>query len=216
MPAESEVGMGLLDSLKERFLPEDKYDYYEDEDFDEPGGRRRDYDRGRDFDQPDEDERPKSGLLGNTSRPEAESVKVTTRSGRRITGDRQPGAYQGDWEDEIESYPGSGTYANTSVVGSAIRPGAAQLPAYVLKPVAYEEVMMVVRRVRTNQPVVVDFTHTNIEVAKRILDFCFGLSYGLEGSVETLAERVFAVLPRGMQLSQADLDKLAASGLISR
>ena len=40
MPAESEVGMGLLDSLKERFLPEDKYDYYEDDDFDEPGGRR--------------------------------------------------------------------------------------------------------------------------------------------------------------------------------
>ena len=37
---------------------------FEDEDFDEPGGRRRDYDHGRDFDQPDEDERPKSGLLG--------------------------------------------------------------------------------------------------------------------------------------------------------
>ena len=91
-----------------------------------------------------------------------------------------------------------------------------QLPPYVLRPVSYDDVQSVVRRVRTGQPVVLIFKNTNIEVAKRILDFSFGLSYGLDGAVEEVADRVFAVLPHGVSLTQADLDKLADEGEITR
>ena len=91
-----------------------------------------------------------------------------------------------------------------------------QLPPYVLRPVSYDDVQSVVRRVRTGQPVVLIFKNTNIEVAKRILDFSFGLSYGLDGAVEEVADRVFVVLPHGVSLTQADLDKLADEGEITR
>ncbi len=91
-----------------------------------------------------------------------------------------------------------------------------QLPPYVLRPVSYGDVQSVVRRVRTGQPVVLVLKNTNTEVAKRILDFSFGFSYGIEGSVEEIGERVFVVLPQGSQLSQADLDKLAVDGDITK
>ena len=91
-----------------------------------------------------------------------------------------------------------------------------QLPPYILRPVSYDDVQSVVRRVRTGQPVVLIFKNTNIEVAKRILDFSFGLSYGLDGAVEEVADRVFVVLPHGVSLTQADLDKLADEGEITR
>ena len=81
-----------------------------------------------------------------------------------------------------------------------------QLPPYVLRPVSYDDVQSVVRRVRTGQPVVLIFKNTNIEVAKRILDFSF----------EEVADRVFVVLPHGVSLTQADLDKLADEGEITR
>ena len=64
--------MGLLDTIRERFAGGGDDDYYDDY-----------YSEG------DEDgyyeERPREerrGLLGNTPRPEAESVSVYTRSGR--------------------------------------------------------------------------------------------------------------------------------------
>ncbi len=96
------------------------------------------------------------------------------------------------------------------------RPSSGQLPPYVLKPVSYDDVQMVVRRVRTNQPVVLVFKNTNIETAKRILDFCFGLACGIGGQVDELADRVFIVMPEGVELSDADIDKLVADGTIER
>ena len=112
--------------------------------------------------------------------------------------------------------------APTAPVAPAAQPAGAtrvtsgQLPPYVLRPVSYEDVQSVVRRVRTNQPVVVVFRNTNIETAKRILDFCFGFSYGVNGEVTELGDRVFAVLPAGVTLSSADIDKLVADGDLVR
>ena len=96
------------------------------------------------------------------------------------------------------------------------RVSSGQLPPYVLKPVSYDDVQTVVRRVRTGQPVVLVFRNTNIETAKRILDFSFGLSFGIGGEVTELGDRVFAVLPAGIELSRADIDKLVADGDLVR
>lgn len=89
-----------------------------------------------------------------------------------------------------------------------------KLPAYVLKPTSYDDVQTVVRRVRTNQPVILNFRTLNIDTAKRILDFSFGLACGIDGSVEELGDRIFVVLPQGVQLTETDRRKLRQDGLI--
>ena len=189
--------MGFLDNLKDRILGtnEDDYDdYYED-----------DYD--------DEPEETGSGILGNTRRPEADSVSVYTRSGRPVNDVQQPReperrTYEASrYDDRYDSYESEAPVARVS---------SGQLPPYILRPVAYDDVQAVVRRVRTNQPVVLVFKQTDLEVAKRVLDFCFGLSFGVNGSVEELGDRVFAVLPAGISLTQSDIDRLVADGTITR
>lgn len=89
-----------------------------------------------------------------------------------------------------------------------------KLPAYVLKPKSYDDVQTVVRRVRTNQPVVLSFKNLNIDTAKRILDFSFGLACGVDGSVEELGDRVFVVLPQGVSLTEQDKRKLRQDGVL--
>ena len=185
--------MGFLDNLKDRILGNPDDDYYDD-----------DYD---DYEDEDEEETG-SGILGNPRRPEADSVSVYTRSGRPLNEPSKPA-----YEPERRSYDSYGDYDREEV---APRVSSGQLPPYVLRPAAYDDVQMVVRRVRTNQPVVLVFKQTDLEVAKRILDFCFGLSFGINGSVEELGDRVFAVLPAGISLSQADIDRLAADGTLTR
>ena len=186
--------MGFLDNLKDRFLGNDD-DYYDD-DYED------DY-------EDEEEEDTGSGILGNTRRPEADSVSVYTRSGRPLN--ETPVA---TYEPERRSYDYD-RYADPDEP-MAPRVSSGQLPPYVLRPVAYDDVQAVVRRVRTNQPVVLVFKQTDIEVDKRILDFCFGLSFGVNGSVEELGDRAFAVLPAGISLTQADIDRLVADGTITR
>ena len=196
--------MGFLDNLKDRILGNPDDDYYDD-----------DYD---DYDD-EEEEGEVSGILGNTRRPEADSVSVYTRSGRPVN-DKPAATYepaQRSYDRRDDQYDRYDRYDQeegaTTTMG---RVSSGQLPPYVLRPVAYDDVQSVVRRVRTNQPVVLVFKQTDIEIAKRILDFCFGLSFGVNGSVEELGDRVFAVLPAGISLSQADIDRLVADGTITR
>ena len=192
--------MGFLDTLRERFggAQDDEYyddEYYEDDEYGEGNAG-----------QPHVRETGSSNrLLGNPSRPEAESVSVYTSYEQQRSQSRAQASAAAPMQT-----------SNTLNFQQASRVRSGQLPPYVLRPVSYEDVQSVVRRVRTGQPVVLVLKNTNTEVAKRILDFSFGFSYGIEGSVEEIGERVFVVLPQGTQLSQADLDKLAADGDITK
>lgn len=221
--------MGFLDSIRDRLRGGGNDDYYEDDYYDE-GYEDDGY--ANDARRRDPGSSPR--LLGNTPRPEAESVSVYTRSGRPVASPRPE--YAPKTQAPRQSHPvqdspyGTGHDRDvTTVLGGtgAPTPGdlgpktisrvnSGQLPPYVLKPVSYDDVQTVVRRVRTNQPVVLVFRNTNIETAKRILDFCFGLSYGINGDIQELGDRVFAVLPAGVTLSSSDIDKLVADGDLVR
>ena len=203
---EGEDDMGFLDTLRDK-LTGSNDDYYDDDYYD-------------DYDDAPEREEPQSqgaGLLGNTRRPEAESVSVYTRSGRPVGSNGAGGptpapapSYGSGYRDE---------YQRPADIGLKPIPRPAtsgQLPPYVLKPVSYDDVQMVVRRVRTNQPVVLVFKNTNIETAKRILDFCLGLSCGIGGQVDELGDRVFVITPQGIELSDSDINKLVQDGTIER
>lgn len=222
--------MGFLDTIKDKLqsVSGRQDDYYGDDEYYDDGYEGDEgYDAGS---QQARQAQPTSGhLLGNTPRPEAESVSVYTRSGRPVAkpaAPQEPRRQRGGYADSGFD-AGATTSFSTPAPASVPTPGdlgprtfsrvnSGQLPPYVLKPVSYDDVQTVVRRVRTNQPVVIVFRNTNIDCAKRILDFCFGLSCGLGGEVQELGDRVFAVLPAGIELSRADLDKLVADGDLSR
>ncbi len=186
--------MGFLDTIKDKLLANDD-DYYDDEEYDDL------YDEEDDLDRPHArmstaEQHSGSGLLGNTPRPEADSVSVYTRSGQPVY---EPAKADQSW-GAAPSYPGGGS----------------TLPAYVLRPESYDDVQSVIRRVRTNQPVVLALDSTPTDVARRVLDFCLGLSCGIDGTVEPISERAFVVLPAGATFGQDQIDRLVADGAIAR
>ena len=225
--------MGFLDSIRDRLRGGSDDDYYEDDYYDE-SYEDDGYSGAQEPRRRDVGSSPR--LLGNTPRPEAESVSVYTRSGRPVGTERPASAasrpapstyaapspvepsYQPSYHSDATSVMRPTSSATPGDVGlkPVSRVSSGKLPPYVLKPVSYDDVQTVVRRVRTNQPVVIVFRNTNIETAKRILDFCFGLSFGLGGEVRELGDRVFVVLPADVDLSQSDLDKLVADGDLVR
>ncbi|MBO7675208.1 MAG: cell division protein SepF, partial [Atopobiaceae bacterium] len=173
-----------------------------------------------------EDEPAGSGILGNTSRPEAESVSVYTRSGRPVgnnaggqtgatSSGRASASYASyrrnndDYDDDLDEYTPAPTYAPSS---SASLNASGQLPPYVLRAEEYEDVQTVVRRVRTNQPVLLILDETDSDIAQRILDFSFGLSFGIGGEVQPVDSKSFLVLPAGIQVSQSEIDRLLSKG----
>ena len=210
--------MGLLDNLRDRLTGNYSDDYEDDDyydDYDDDGYEGDDYEQPRG-----------SGILGNTSRPEAESVAVYTRSGRPVG--TNAGAPSQDTSPRSQPQARSASSAYTSYRnrrddyesgfddGNSYTPrptaslnASGQLPPYVLRAEGYEDVQTVVRRVRTNQPVLLVLNDTDPAVAQRIIDFCYGLAFGIGGEMAAVDGKVFVVMPADIQMSQADLDRLA-------
>ena len=77
----------------------------------------------------------------------------------------------------------------------------------VLKPISYAEVERIAKILKAGDVVILALTHTQDQLAKRILDFSFGVSSALDASVECIADKVF-VINRGRALSEEELSDL--------
>ena len=83
----------------------------------------------------------------------------------------------------------------------------------VLKPVSYAEVERIAKVVRSGDVMVLVLRNTPDQLAKRILDFSFGVSSALDANVECPADKVFAIA-RGSELSADEKARLRSQGVL--
>lgn len=83
----------------------------------------------------------------------------------------------------------------------------------VLKPASYAEVERIAKALKAGDAVVLALRNTPDNLAKRILDFSFGVSSALDASVDCVADKVF-VITRGAGLSDAERMNLRNQGVL--
>ncbi|WP_255467349.1 cell division protein SepF [Raoultibacter phocaeensis] len=104
--------------------------------------------------------------------------------------------------DPYEAYAGTGTATHNPTRSLT-----------VLKPASYGEVERVAKIVKAGDVVVLSLRNTPDHLAKRILDFSFGVSSALDASVECIADKVFVIL-RGSALTADELSGLRNQGVL--
>lgn len=71
----------------------------------------------------------------------------------------------------------------------------------MIHPSTFHDARSVGERFRDGVPVIIDLSSMDEADATRVVDFASGLVFGLRGSMERIANRVFLLLPVGVQLS---------------
>ena len=85
----------------------------------------------------------------------------------------------------------------------------------VVCPSAYADVEKVANAAKAGKSVVLDLKSTKPDLAKRILDFSFGVASALNGTVDKVADRVFVFAQGGgTGLTQAERDYLFKQGVL--
>lgn len=107
-------------------------------------------------------------------------------------------------EPTVRKTPGTGGGVTVSATPSI----------YIFEPETYNQAEQIARRLKNGQPVALSLLKTKVDVAKRVLDFSFGATCALGGSVEKVSEKVFVLLPDERPLADADFQKLRSSGYI--
>jgi cell division inhibitor SepF len=83
----------------------------------------------------------------------------------------------------------------------------------IAEPHEFEEVQNIGDDFKENIPVIINLQNTNPDLSKRIIDFCSGLTYALEGSIKKVADRVFLITPKNTIVTSNEKEVLRERGL---
>ena len=189
--------MGLWHNLKVRLGLEDEWDdeYYDDEV--DPQDEHED----EAYAEPARQEPPYRSPYGSGAGPGA--VK-------RL--DRGP---------DLDRARGGGSPASSSQLRSvptgaaSVTPVAANMKMHIVEPRSFTEVQGIADKFKQGIPVIMNMAATSPELAKRLLDFASGLTYGLDGGLQKVSDRVFMLTPHNVDVSDADRRRLRDTGLFT-
>ena len=99
--------------------------------------------------------------------------------------------------------------------GGVVRPLVAQrhTKPQVVAPQRFSDAQEIGDLVKSNSPVIVNLQASERDLARRMIDFCSGLTYALSGSMEKVAEQVFLLTPSNVEVSQEERQRLTERGL---
>jgi len=142
---------------------------------------------------------------------------------------RRASAWLGLVEDNDERYYDDDEYADIGHTGSGqawmtdprvqTAPEAAEETSHRIATVApdsFRDARAVGELFRDGVPVIVNLTAMDPGDAKRVVDFAAGLTFGLRGSIERVATRVFLLTPAGTQVVSGEAVGRPADGFFNQ
>jgi cell division inhibitor SepF len=96
---------------------------------------------------------------------------------------------------------------------SSVRTIPARGKPNIVSPRSFNDAQHIADRFRADQIVIVNLQGAERDLARRLIDFCSGLCYGLAGQMEKVAHQVYLLTPRDAQLSEEERRRLQEQGL---
>jgi cell division inhibitor SepF len=98
---------------------------------------------------------------------------------------------------------------------TAAKPVSGNMKMHIVEPKSFTEAQSIGDKFKQGTPVIMNLSMTSPDLAKRLLDFASGLTYGLDGGLQKVSERVFMLTPHNVDVSDADRRRLRDTGLFS-
>ncbi len=86
----------------------------------------------------------------------------------------------------------------------------------IAEPHGFEEVQAIGDDFKREIPIIVNLQSTNSDLSKRIVDFCSGLTYALDGSIKKVASKVFLITPHNVMVTSEEKEILQEKGLYNQ
>jgi cell division inhibitor SepF len=121
-----------------------------------------------------------------------------------------------DWSEPDASV------ASTAVIRprSGRRPleavASASVRVHLVVPRSFNDAQSIADKFKESVPVIVNLQGTDTELSKRLIDFSSGLTYALNGSMQRVADKVFLLTPRNVEVSAEERARLIDHGFYNQ
>jgi cell division inhibitor SepF len=83
-------------------------------------------------------------------------------------------------------------------------------------PKNFNDAQLVADKFKGDIPVILNLQGCDAELSKRLIDFSSGLTYALDGGIERIADKVFLVTPRNVEVSAEERQRLIEKGFFNQ
>ncbi len=117
-------------------------------------------------------------------------------------------------EDDAES--GSRGRATTVLRPVGGGRGNGDVRVHLVVPKSFNDAQQVADKFKEGVPVILNLQGTETELAKRLIDFASGLTYALDGGMQRIADKVFMLTPRNVEISAEERARLIEKGFFNQ
>jgi cell division inhibitor SepF len=105
-------------------------------------------------------------------------------------------------------------------VATAPRPsngrGGGDVRVHFVAPKSFNDVQDVADKFKESIPVILNLQGTDTDLSKRLIDFASGLTYALEGGMQRIADKVFLLTPRNVEVSAEQRAEMLEKGFFNQ
>jgi cell division inhibitor SepF len=99
-------------------------------------------------------------------------------------------------------------------VGGNGRGGDIQV--HLVIPKSFNDAQQIADQFKDAIPVILNLQSTDTDLAKRLIDFASGLTYALDGGMQRIADKVFLLTPRNVEVSAEERARLIEKGFFNQ
>jgi cell division inhibitor SepF len=95
---------------------------------------------------------------------------------------------------------------------AAAAAAAASVRVHLVIPRSFNDAQQVADKFKEGIPVILNLQSSDAELSKRLIDFSSGLTYALNGGMQRVADKVFLLTPRNVEVSAEERARMLERG----
>ncbi len=117
-----------------------------------------------------------------------------------------------DWSDPEPSAASTALRPAARLRGVETVPNPASVKVHLILPRSFNDAQQIADRFKDGVPVILNLQNADTDLSKRLIDFASGLTYALNGGMQRVADKVFLLTPRNVEVSAEERARLLERG----
>lgn len=115
-------------------------------------------------------------------------------------------------EDEPRRRGGRGGLRSVESAGN----GGSEFSMHVVTPRSFNDAQHVADEFKRSKPVIINLQSADRELSKRLIDFASGMTYALGGGMQRIAQGIFLLTPRNVEVSAEEKARILEGGFFNQ
>jgi cell division inhibitor SepF len=127
------------------------------------------------------------------------------------------GKGRNDYDDIFADEPRRRTSSSSQQNVRALEPARpARVEVHLVIPKNFNDAQQIADKFKVDVPVIINLQGSETELAKRLIDFCSGLTYAMDGGMQRVGEKIFLLTPRNVEVSAEERARLIEKGFFNQ